>query len=75
MAEDPIVLVGRRVSINFIPRVVTELDWLVAHTGVKQNDVANRGVQIYAFVEHEKTKGRHLALVNPDGSVERVNIL
>lgn len=68
-------LVGRRATINFIPRAVTDLDWLIEHTPAKQNDAVNRAVQVHAFFERARAEGKKLALVSEDGSVETVNII
>jgi hypothetical protein len=75
MADEVTRLTGRRVTIGFVPTAVTDLDWLVANKGYKQNDAANRAVQVYAFIERELAKGKKLKLENPDGSTETINII
>lgn len=75
MADDVTVLTGRRVTIGFVPRATTDLDELVERTGTKQNDVVNRAVQVYAFIERELAQGKKLILGSPDGTTETVNII
>lgn len=75
MADEVTRLTGRRITIGFIPMAVTDLDWLVENKGYKQNDAANRAVQVYAFIERELAKGKKLKFENPDGSTETINII
>lgn len=75
MADDITFLTGRRVTIGFTPRATTDLDELTVQTGMKQNDVVNRAVQVYAFIERELAQGKKLILGSPDGSTETVNII
>ncbi len=75
MDENVSRLTGRRITIGFVPTAVTGLDWLVRNKRMKQNDVVNRSVQVYAFIERELAKGKKLSLVSEDGSTETVNII
>lgn len=67
--------VGRRATISFSPRAVTDLDWLVERTGFNQTDVANRAVQIYALIERNLAEGKKMGFVDSEGTVERVTML
>lgn len=75
MTDDATPPVGRRVTIGFIPHATADLDWLAAYKQAKKNDMANRAVQVYAFIERELAKGKKLMFENPDGSTETVNII
>lgn len=76
MTDEVTRLIGRRVTIGFMPMAATDLDWLVENKGYRQNDAANRAVQVYAFIERELAKGnKKLAFIEEDGSVETVNII
>lgn len=75
MAGDVVIPVGRRATIGFTPRTVTDLDWLAESAGLRQTDAVNRSVQVYAFIERELAKGRKLAFIDQDGSAEIFNIL
>lgn len=67
---------NRRTSITFIPRAAQELDEMVASMGINQNDVTNRAVSIYAFLQGEFLKGNALFIGKPDGSdLERVHLM
>lgn len=75
MTEDVKPLVGRRATIAFTAKATTELDWLIDNTGFKQIDVVNRAVSVYGLVEREVAKGKRLALLSEDGTVEVVSII
>ena len=75
MTGDLVPLVGRRATINFIQPAAISLDWLVGRTGMKQVDVVNRAVQIYAAIEAQLVEGKKLVLVAPDGSSETLRIV
>lgn len=75
MADDVTPPVGRRVTIGFIPHATADLDWLAAYKQMKQNDVANRAVQVYAVIERELAKGKKLMFASEDGTTETVNII
>jgi hypothetical protein len=68
-------VVGRRATISFTPRAVTDLDWLTKQTGFNQTDVANRAVQIYAMIERGLAEEKKLAFVDSEGTVERIAII
>lgn len=75
MTENIKALVGRRATIAFTPRMTSELDWLMDHTGFKQVDVVNRAVNVYGLVEREIAQGKKLAFIAEDGTVEIVSII
>jgi hypothetical protein len=67
---------NRRTSITFIPKAAQDLDELMGATGLNQNDVTNRAVQIYAFMQREFLNGKVLYLGQADGTdIERVHIV
>ncbi|WGV35711.1 hypothetical protein SEA_FRANKENWEENIE_17 [Streptomyces phage Frankenweenie] len=75
MVEDVKPLVGRRATIAFTVRATTELDWLMSHVQLKQVDVVNRAVSVYGLVEREVDKGKKMAFISEDGTVEIVSIV
>lgn len=67
---------SKRATIGFVAPAVVDLDWLMLHKQMSQNDVVNRAVQVYAFLEREAAKGKVLHLANEDGSAsERVHVV
>lgn len=75
MTEDVRPLVGRRSTIAFTARATTELDWLMDRINMKQVDVVNRAVSVYGLVEREIAKGKKMAFISDDGTVEIINIV
>lgn len=67
---------NKRASIAFIPKAAADVEWLMAHKSLNQNDVTNRSVQVYAFLERILDSGKVLCVANEDGSnIERVHII
>lgn len=67
---------NRRTSITFIPKAAQDLDEMTESTGLNQNDVTNRAVQVYAFLQREFLEGKVLYLGQADGTdIERVHIV
>lgn len=60
MSEEKAPLVAKRATIPFTVNATIDLDWLVKQTGLKQVDLVNRAVQIYAFIEQAKAEGKFL---------------
>lgn len=60
MTDEDAPLVGKRATVAFTARAAIDLDWLVERTGLKQVDVVNRAVQIYALIEEAKSSDKFL---------------
>lgn len=75
MTEDVRHLVGRRSTIAFTARATAELDWLMGQINMKQVDVVNRAVSVYGMVEREVAKGKKMAFISEDGTVEFITIV
>lgn len=59
---------------KLIPPASASLTRLVELTHLSKTDIANRALQIYAFLEEEKQSGGEL-LLRKDGETQRVQII
>jgi len=64
-----------RLNVVLIAPAAQALADLQARTGLKKVDIANRALQIYEFVDAEMRAGKTLAVIDEDGTVQRVKIL
>lgn len=64
-----------RVTVGLVRDTDAALDFLAEHTGLSKADIVNRAVQLYRFTEQSAIDGAHLALIQPDGSVDRLELL
>lgn len=63
-----------RIVFVAVPRTVTSLDYTVKLTGDTANDVINRAVQVYAYVEDLAAKGQ-LVFIEAPSTGERVRFV
>jgi hypothetical protein len=65
----------KRQTVTFIPASVKAINELTGLTGLKDTDVINRGVQVYAVIAALLADGDALVIRHPDGSTERLHII
>lgn len=66
---------SERYSVTLVPPAVQAVAELIEATGLSKADVINRAVQIYAFLEAQRSQGREVLLRDPQGDLERVHIV
>ncbi|MEU8138629.1 hypothetical protein [Streptodolium elevatio] len=71
--EDPSP--ATRFSVKLIPAAQKAMAKLMARTGLSKTDVTNRAVQVYGYLEDRKGEGYEILLRDPNGAVERLQIM
>lgn len=66
---------SNRKTFNFTPKTVADVAQLKASLGLNETDIANHSIQFRARMDTLLSQGYTLALVAPDGTVEKIHIL
>lgn len=64
--------VAGRITVGLIPKVMEELEKLIAVTRFSTTDVVNRAISIYFLIDKSKRDGYEIVLRHPDSGRERV---
>lgn len=64
-----------KVTVELVPKAVAAVDEAVGLTGLSRIDVINRAVQLYAFVELEKSAGAQILVRSASGETHQMELL
>jgi hypothetical protein len=64
-----------RITVGLNRRTRHQLDAMTVATGLSKTDLVDQGIRLRHLAEYVTRNGARLAIINPDGSVERVHLV
>ncbi|MEU0936777.1 hypothetical protein [Embleya sp. NPDC005971] len=64
-----------RFSVALISAAAKSMTYLLQRTELNKNDIVNRALQVYAYLEQRQEEGYDLFLHDENGNIERLRIM